>query len=290
VKVEPPGGDIGRRGRAGFGWAAYRAYNVGKSVVEVDVKEPRGRAELVELAAAADVFLHNAPPGRAERLGFDAPSLARVNPSLVHAHASGWGASGPTRIAGDFLVQAHAGCADGLTPAGEPPSPSRVTLLDVTGGLLACDAILAGLLLRQRDGCGCSAQTSLLAAAGVLQRDVRARIGPRRQAGRPLWGPLDEALRTVDGWLALDARGARARRRLAAACGLREAGDEALAEWLTRRPAAVGQVLLDAGGLDAAVVCEDLSALADDPHVGPSIDRLGDGCCVLRAPWRFGPA
>jgi CoA:oxalate CoA-transferase len=178
VKVEPPGGDMGRAGPSPFGRAAYLAYNRGKDVVELDLKTAGGRHELHELAANADVFLHNSRPGRAERSRYGADELTRANPGLVYAHASGWGAAAdaPSEIAGDYIVQAHAGLGASLRPAGEPPFPSRVTLVDVTGGLLACEAILAGLLRRAEDGTGRVVGTSLLAAALELRRHTaRAR-------------------------------------------------------------------------------------------------------------------
>lgn len=287
VKVEPPGGDIGRRSRAAFGWAAYQAYNAGKEIVELDVKSPAGRGELRALAATADVFVHNSPPGRAERLGFDAAALARVNPALVHAHASGWGTAGPTRIAGDFLVQAHAGCADGLTRAGELPRPSRVTLLDVTGGLLACDAILAGLVLRERGAGGCAVQTSLLAAAGLLQRDVlRALAAGRetgRRGGRALRGPLDEPLRTADGWLVVPPEDLTVAEQAARADGM----GRGLKAWLRERDSARARAELAAAGACAVPVREDLAALADDESIAGRMRRLNGGCLVPAPPWRF---
>jgi crotonobetainyl-CoA:carnitine CoA-transferase CaiB-like acyl-CoA transferase len=172
IKVEPPGGDFGRISPplAGSTGAAYLAYNRGKHVVEVDYKCAGGRTELVELIAGADVFLHNWRPGRAESLGLDATALARANPGLVHAWSSGWGDAEdpPSEIAGDFLVQAHAGCGALLHPPGEPPVPSRVTLVDTTAGLLVCEGVLAGLYRRERTGLGCRVDTSLLAAATLL--------------------------------------------------------------------------------------------------------------------------
>ena len=45
-----------------------RGWSEGR-VVEIDYKRSQGRAELVDLIASADVFLHNWRPGRAESLG-----------------------------------------------------------------------------------------------------------------------------------------------------------------------------------------------------------------------------
>jgi crotonobetainyl-CoA:carnitine CoA-transferase CaiB-like acyl-CoA transferase len=172
VKVEPPGGDLGRAGGSPFGRAAYLAYNRGKDVVDLDLKTSAGRAALRELVAGADVFVHNSRPGRAEQHGYSADELTKLNPGLVYAYASGWGtaADAPSEVAGDYVVQAHTACGEWLRLPGQPPFPSRVTLVDVTGGLLACEGIVAGLLHRERDGCGRLVGTSLLGAALELQR------------------------------------------------------------------------------------------------------------------------
>ncbi|HKT03832.1 MAG TPA: CoA transferase, partial [Rugosimonospora sp.] len=229
MKIEPPGGDFGRGSPplAGQTGAAYLAYNHGKRVVELDYKRPAGRAELDELVATADVFLHNWRPGRAESLGLDSADLATRNPGLVYAYASGWGpaADPPSAIAGDFLVQAYAGCGTALNPPGEPPFPSPLTLVDTTGGMLAATGILAALYLRERTGRGSRVGTSLLAGAQAL-----------RGASSGRWQPLDRPIRTVDGYLTVDAVDAATRQRLYRICGA--SGEPAAVARLAARPAA----------------------------------------------------
>jgi len=296
VKAEPPGGDFGRHAPplAGACGAAYLAYNRGKRVVEVDYKDAAGRARLAGLAGRADVFLHNWRTGRAAGLGLHRAALARRNPGLVYAHASGWGAlrREPAPFAGDFLVQAHAACGQGLNPEGEPPFPSRLTLVDATGGLLACEGILAALYLRERTGRGSRVDTSLLAAAMALQEPVlRAMVlaGERgRRTGRPVWGPLDRPLRTAEGWLAVGIEGDGARRRLAQACGAGATdGDDALAARLGARTAAEWEVELRRAGVPAAAVCDDLAGLAGDLLAAGMLERVGESCWMPAAPWRL---
>ncbi len=294
VKVEPPGGDMGRAGSSAFGRAAYLAYNRGKEVVEINVKEAAGRTKLLELASTADVFVHNSRPGRAERLGFGFDDVARAAPGAVYCYASGWDAStvAPAEIAGDYLVQAHAGCGEGLRPPDEPPLPSPLTLVDVTGGLLACEGILAGLCLRESTRCGCRVGTSLFAAALQLQQPALDGLATGREIGRrngrPLWGLLDRPLATADGFLVVAAEDPRSRRRVARVCGLApEAGESRIAERLRRRAATVWErELLDAG-VAAAVVRDDLRALPGDAIVGPRLEQLEGSAWAPAAPWRF---
>lgn len=175
IRVEPPDGDPLRwvpptsRGCS----ARFLALNRGKRVVEADITSVRGRESVCELVAAADVFLHNWAPGKAEALALAADDLARVRPGLVYAQASGWGDRlGPRPPVGtDYLVQAHSGMA--------ARGPSLMTLTDVLGGVVSATGVLAGLTARARTGCGQRVDSSLLSAAmtGRHARPV-ARVAP----------------------------------------------------------------------------------------------------------------
>ncbi|MFJ5895910.1 CoA transferase [Streptomyces sp. NPDC093064] len=194
IKVEPPGGDPlrGTEPLVGGCSARFLALNHGKDAVEANLRTPGGRGTLRELVRDADVFLHDWAPGKAAAWRLDAPDLAGVRPGLVHARASGWGeALGPTPPLGtDYLVQAGSGLA-GLTGRHcEPPTPSLMTLLDVLGGLVCAEGVLAALAARStsgRDRHGSApllrVDTSLLSAATVLTRhgsgaDASRRPGP----------------------------------------------------------------------------------------------------------------
>lgn len=301
TKVEPPGGDGARLvpPTAGSEGAAFLAYNRGKSFVELDYRTPIGRCELEELAAGADVFLHNWRTGRAEELGLDAESLGRINPSLIHAQAAGWGEGErcvPV-IATDSLVQAHCGYGDGLNPGDEPAAPSSLTLVDVAGGLVACEAVLAALLLRERTGAGSAVTTSLMSAAMDLQAPVLDAMAAGREqgrrAGRPTWGPLERPVETADGFVAVGADG-RARSVLRRLCGVADAaGDGASTEALiARRLGHLGAAewvdRLGEAGVPAAVVVEDLATLPGDPCVGPLLQHVEGACWAPGPPWRFG--
>ncbi|HEX6747352.1 MAG TPA: CoA transferase [Longimicrobium sp.] len=295
VKVERPGGDIGRVAPLKSLHSAYLAYNRGKEVEEVDYKSPQGRERLAELAAGADVCLHNWRPGRAARLGLDSADLARRNPGLVYAYASGWGPESDL-IAGDFLVQAYSGCAEGITPEGEPPAPSRMAYVDIMGGLLACEGILAGLYLRERTGRGCRVDTSLLGAATLLQAHVLAGIATGdergRRMGRPVWGPLDQPVETADGFLLVEAAEPAALRSAAAVCGARADGpperlQERIATQLRGRTAAEWERRLGEVGVAATAVCADLADVPGDPRMAGLLEEAATGARVPAAPWRF---
>lgn len=288
VRIEPTGGDPLRAmpPLAGDCSARFFALNCGKRLVEADLWNPTGRAEVLDAVRDADVFLHNWAPGRAARLGLDHDRLAAVNPRLVSAHASGWGdARGTNPPPGtDFMVQAYAGLPDQLTPFGEAPAGSLMTLLDVLGGLVATSGVLAGLLGRERDGRGRLVRSSLLSAADLLlARLLPAELSDRGQAGQPEWGIVGVPLPAADGHLVLS----RNISPYQAATALGVGDPVQLLVAVAAQPVARSLALLTAAGVDAVRACADPDELADDPWVATLLQR--DRCALVRPPWTFAP-
>lgn len=184
VRIEPPGGDPlrGMPPSCDGLSARWLALNRGKEAIEIDIKDPADRRRLRDLAADADVFLHNWAPGKADELGLSAAGLA---PSLVYTYTSGWGGHNlpDTPLGTDFMVQARSGLADTVRPADEPPAPSLMTVLDVLGGLLGAEAVVAGLLARRQHGTGVAVESSLLGAASALHGPPSDHRESRRPAG-----------------------------------------------------------------------------------------------------------
>ena len=295
TRIEPPGGDPGRAlyPQAGGVGAGFRSCNRDKTVVELDYKSGAGRAALTELAADADVFVHNWLPGRAEALGFDAVTLAARNPALVHTTISGWaGAADTDRVGIEYFVQAASGCSDGLSPHGSTPEASRLILCGVMAALLACEATVAALCDRERTRRGHALETSLFMGAMALQGEVLQDIGRGtergRRCGRPMWTALEQPLRTADGYLAVDANDDG--RRLHEVCGVDPSAHNAEAVLLdVLAGAASGSwegTLLDAG-IPCVVVREGLATMPHDPLLRPILEPAGGGCWAPASPWSF---
>src|ERR1700712_1579234 len=88
VKVERPGfGDIGRYvGGSVNGLSALaQRCNRGTRSLALDVHQPEGPHILMQLAAAADVFVQNFRPGVVERLGIGYDDVRAVNDRIVYA-------------------------------------------------------------------------------------------------------------------------------------------------------------------------------------------------------------
>lgn len=316
LKVEPPGGDVGRSmvPTAGGVGTFFSCWNRGKQTIELDLATPSGRDELVDLVSAADAFLHNWRPGRARTWSLAPEDLVRHNPGLVCVEASGWGAR-PDRdhlLGTDFLVQAFAGMGDGLSPSGRPPRTSRVLLTDFMGALVTCEGILAGLYLREREGAARSVGTSLLAGAGAIQAEVldaiRAGSELSRIRGRPVWGPLDLPVRTLDGDLVVGDLDGDALGRLCVECGVQPPGwdrqvasrvpglaevaglaevEALVAASLAGGEAAGWEARLVDAGIPAAVVRQDLAGLVADPDLGALFEPVGGSARAPSSPWAF---
>jgi crotonobetainyl-CoA:carnitine CoA-transferase CaiB-like acyl-CoA transferase len=154
IKVEEPGaGDPMRMvppqvEGIGVGFATFLR---GAESVTLDLRDGEGAERLRRLATHADVLVESFRPGTLERwkLGWD--DLQPKNPRLMWCSLSSFGAAPEVRdrVAHDLNFSAMAGVLDLV--GGRVP---RLQLADITSGLLAASAILAGLLARERDGQG----------------------------------------------------------------------------------------------------------------------------------------
>jgi crotonobetainyl-CoA:carnitine CoA-transferase CaiB-like acyl-CoA transferase len=203
IKLEPPGGDPGRRFLAAIGSASDEApvfalENRHKSSVCLDLSHEAGRSSLEHLLARADVFVTNMRVGALERLGLDAESLSSRYPRLIYASISGYGIRGPDRDRPSYDVGAfwaRSGLSHQLTLPGQPPLSPTGGYGDHVTALSLCCAVLAGLLERQATGKGGLVETSLLRTGGwLLGGDLAIQaalgrvhgVGPRSESRTPL--------------------------------------------------------------------------------------------------------
>lgn len=230
VKVEALEGDPFRELPGFFGW------NRGKRSVAVNLKDPDGRALVHRLARTADVAMENMRPGVAERLGIDYPTLQRLNPRIVYASVTAFGADGPYRERPGFdpLLQAMAGVME-LQGFGGPPQYLRIAVTDYYCAALAAQAILAALFVRERTGQGQRVETSLLQAVLALQSGNVVDYPGRRVVYRET--PTYRLFQAADGqWFFLACGNQSFWVKLCHAIGRPElAEDPRFGSWLARR-------------------------------------------------------
>jgi len=166
IKIEEPGtGDPMRMvpplvGGVGVGFATF--FRGAESIV-INLREKDDAQQVLQLATHADVLIESYRPGTLENWGLGWDEMRAVNPRLVWCSLSSFGSAPEIRerVAHDLNLSAMAGVLDLV--GGRVP---RLQLADITSGLLASSAILAGLLARERDGAGRRLEQPL--AAGPL--------------------------------------------------------------------------------------------------------------------------
>ena len=117
IKIERPGtGDLGRQlyisdleldGDS----TLFHSINRNKQSFAADLKRADDTDRVRRLVAAADVLIQNFRPGVMDRLGLGYESVRDLNPRLVYATVTGYGAEGPWRDkpGQDLLAQALSG-------------------------------------------------------------------------------------------------------------------------------------------------------------------------------------
>lgn len=173
VVVERPAG--GDPTRAFPAFHASLARN--KRSVALDLKSDAGRDAFVRLAGRADAVVEGFRPGTMARLGLDRAALGAVHPGLVYVSISGFGQTGPNRdrTGHDLTYQAEAGMLGEHLPPAPPPEPPSLALGDLAAGLFAVQAVLVGLVARQRTGTGTGVDVSMVDGLVSL---LGAHVGP----------------------------------------------------------------------------------------------------------------
>lgn len=179
IKVEPPGGEIGRNmgGVYAAGESAiFLGFNSGKKSVCIDLKTAEGRDAVVRMAHEADVVVQNFRPGTAERLGVGAEQLRKLRPELVYCAITAFGPDGPyaERPANDPLIQAISGAMWATTTPGGTPIRMGVSLPDFAAGVHAAIGILSAIRRKSSTGEGATVDINLLDSQLYAQTDLLA--------------------------------------------------------------------------------------------------------------------
>jgi crotonobetainyl-CoA:carnitine CoA-transferase CaiB-like acyl-CoA transferase len=170
VKVEgPPTGDETRswspperEGESTY----FLGINRGKRSVVLDLREEADLALARELAGRADVMIQNFKPGGLARFGLDFDAVKELNPGIVYASISGFGAGKGAHVPGyDLLVQAVSGLMSLTGDPEGPPYRAGISVFDVMAGNHAVIGILAALRHKDATGEGQHVEVNLLSSA-----------------------------------------------------------------------------------------------------------------------------
>ena len=137
-----------------------------KRAITLDLKSPEGVAVFKRLAAKADVVVENFRPDVKERLGIGYAAIKKINPRVIYASISGFGADGPysDRPGFDQIAQGMGGLMSITGEPGRGPMRVGIPIADLSAGLFCAMGIMVALLEREQSGKGQQVDTSLLAA------------------------------------------------------------------------------------------------------------------------------
>ena len=210
IKVEhPDGGDITRKWKLptedpeSSVSAYYCSVNWHKKVVQPDLRTDAGRQEVYDLVKEADVVIANYKPGDDIKLGMDYATLKAINPNLIYAHLTGFGAN-DQRTAFDVVLQAETGF---MSMNGNPesgPVKMPVALIDVLAAHQMKAGILTALIKKMKTGEGSYVSVSLYesavaALANQASNYLMAGHIPQRMGSlHPNIAPYGEIFQTKD--------------------------------------------------------------------------------------------
>lgn len=180
IKIERPGVGDGSRHLVLEGCVAdgdglnFHTINRNKESIELNTKSPEGLAMAKRLIAQADVLIESFRPGVMAKMGLSYEEVHELNPRLVYASISGYGATSPwaAKPGQDLLVQSLSGLAWLNGNADQPPMPFALSLADSYTGVHAAEGILSCLIRRETTGEGGHVEVSLLASVLDLQFEV----------------------------------------------------------------------------------------------------------------------
>lgn len=219
IKVEPPG--LGDPYRLFYATPpnptcernyAWQLTNRNKRSIALDLKAPGAADVLARLVKWADVLVTNFPPNVKAKLGLDYASLQPLNPRLVYADITGYGAEGPEADKPGFDITAYwarTGLMQVTHDAGSPPTLPIPGIGDHATASTLYSAIVTGLYRREKTGLGSHVTTSLIAegawaAAAWIEGGLNgARLHGQHDRQSPPNALLNPYRTSDDRWLLL---------------------------------------------------------------------------------------
>lgn len=166
LKAEPPGPKGAPTGTSGdpmgqYNPTAYATLHDGIKVLGIDLKSDKGRARLHQELARSDVLLTSFRPSALAKLGLGWKALHKAYPQLNLIAIVGAPGARAEEPGHDLTYMADNGLVTGLDL---PPS----LFADMGGALMAVEATLQAVLLRQAKGKGVQFDVALSEAARWL--------------------------------------------------------------------------------------------------------------------------
>lgn len=219
IKIENPGkGDLCRILPIKDQWVEensllFHTINRNKECYTGNLKSEEELGEIKKLISKADVMIHNFRPGVMEKLSLGFEQVKKVNPKIIYAEISGYGKEGPwaKKPGQDLLLQAMSGLMYNSGDRDDAPTPFGLAIGDILCGAQVVQAILAGIISRNRKGEAVKVEISLLESLIDFQFEIFTTYfvsgkRPLRSAvnnAHPLLGAPYGIYETSDGFIAV---------------------------------------------------------------------------------------
>ena len=168
VKIEKPGdGEFyrseGVKNANGVS-VIYPNYNRNKRGITLNIKSPKAKELLLAMAAKCDVFVENQRPGLLDKMGLGYQDMKKINPRIIYASISGFGASGPyaKKPAFDMTIAAISGIMSLNGLDGTVPTKTGAAFSDFISGIYAALGIVASLRKTAETGEGAYIDISMM--------------------------------------------------------------------------------------------------------------------------------
>jgi crotonobetainyl-CoA:carnitine CoA-transferase CaiB-like acyl-CoA transferase len=211
IKVEAPGGDHSRvMGGGPHPQLSGTALNLhrNKRSVQLDLRQPAGRATLLRLLDTADVFVTNFRPKALKKLDLGYQTVAADRPCLVYCEAHGFSLeSGDADLPSyDDIVQAATGLPALTQAATETVSYLPTIIGDKVAGLTIAYAVLAALIHRMNSGEGQRVEVPMFDAVlgfNLVEHLSQAAVPGGKAGYNRILNPFRRPHKTKDGYVAM---------------------------------------------------------------------------------------
>jgi formyl-CoA transferase len=204
IKIERASGDLSRTSQpdpGGLDNPVFLSLNRNKRSMVLNTKSAAGKQIIYDLVKRSDVVVSNFRAGVMDRLGFGYEELKAINPRIIWASGSAYGAVGPYqhKAGVDPIAQAVTGLIDRRSSDDTPMSIYPTSLCDYSASMHLVQGILLAILARHQTGVGQKVEVSLYDSMLAMQMQEATSQLMRGVAVN--WGrmPLNGVFETTDG-------------------------------------------------------------------------------------------
>jgi crotonobetainyl-CoA:carnitine CoA-transferase CaiB-like acyl-CoA transferase len=187
----------------------FQSFNRNKKSITLNLQHENINEILHPLVEMSEAVFNNLRGDLPAKLGLDYATLGKLKPSIVCGSLSAFGRTGAraSEPGYDYLMQGYAGWMSITGEPGGPPTKAGLSLVDLSGGVMAALGLVSSILRARETGIGCDVDVNLFDTALSQLGYVGAwhltkGYQPQRMAdsSHPSQIP-SQVLPTKDGWM-----------------------------------------------------------------------------------------